>query len=769
MIASLPEKQRNKFFDSLTEEEARALEYNWNFWWARPKQRIPEGDWSNWLIRAGRGWGKRIDIEKEIPTIDGWKKLKHIKKGDTIFDNKGKPTEVLNAHSITKVNKGYELIFDTGETIKADPEHLWFTQSKLERKRKDCNGSVKTTEEIINSIKYKNRETNHRIPVIKPIKYPKKDLSIKPYTLGIWLGDGDSKNFCITTEDKKVLEYIKQDGYTIGNVFDGNKYSISNNSEIKRNNLGQYISNNSLYSKLKKLSIYQNKHIPQKYLEGDVYQRTELLKGLMDSDGYADKSNGWCEFTTINKQLSNQVLQLVSSLGIKARIYKGDATLNGKETSKKYRVKFKTGKKVFKLDRKQSIIDNSTNKQMSRHKNRFIVDYKVVKNIKMRCLTVDSPNGLFLVGRSYITTHNTRTGAETVRQWVKNKVQSIALIGETPADVRDIMIEGESGLLNIFPPDKKPNYIPSKRKIIFNNGVEAHIYSGANPDQLRGPQHEKAWADELASWDYPQETWDNLMFGLRLGENPQTIITTTPRPIKIIRKISKNTDTIITTGSTYANKANLPSSFYKKIVNKYEGTRLGRQEIHAEVLSDSPGALWSYDLFKYVDRKDMPNLKRIVVAIDPAVSNTEKSDETGIIVAGLGVDNRGYILHDGSGMYSPSEWASRAIALYKKFSADKIVGEVNQGGDMVESTLRSVNKNISYKQVRASRGKQLRAEPVSSLYEQEKVFHKKQFNKLEDQLCTWQPGEDSPDRLDALVWALTELMLDEAGPRIRSL
>ncbi|MCF8009637.1 MAG: terminase family protein [Halanaerobiales bacterium] len=385
---------------------------------------------------------------------------------------------------------------------------------------------------------------------------------------------------------------------------------------------------------------------------------------------------------------------------------------------------------------------------------------------KQRIPEGDWSNWLILAGRGW---GKTRTGAETVRKWIKDGVRRIALVAETPADARDIMIEGESGLLNIFPPEKQPKYIASKRKIIFHNGAEAHIYSGANPDQLRGPQHEKAWADELASWDYAQETWDNLMFGLRLGENPQTIVTTTPRPIPVIRELAKDENTHVTKGSTYANRANLPSSFYKKVIGKYEGTRLGRQEIHAEVLSDSPGALWSYDLFKYVDRNDMPNLKRIVVAIDPAMSNTDSSDETGIIVAGLGVDNRGYILHDGSGIYSPATWASRAIALYKKFSADKIVGEVNQGGDMVESTLRSVNKNVSYKKVHASRGKALRAEPVASLYEQEKVYHKKQFSKLEDQLCTWQPGEDSPDRLDALVWAMTELMLNEAGPRIRSL
>lgn len=359
---------------------------------------------------------------------------------------------------------------------------------------------------------------------------------------------------------------------------------------------------------------------------------------------------------------------------------------------------------------------------------------------------------MILAGRGW---GKTRTGAETVRQWVDEGVKRIALVAETPADARDAMIEGESGLLNIFPPGQEPHYEPSKRRVTFYTGATAIIYSGYKPDQLRGPQHEKAWCDELASWKYPQDTWDNLMFGLRLGDDPQAVITTTPRPIPVIKKLVEEDDCKVTKGTTYDNRGNLTKVFFNQIVERYEGTRKGRQEIYAEILSNVPGALWNYDLFEYIDK--CPPLSRIVVGVDPATTNNSDSDETGIIVAGIGINGYGYIIDDRSLKASPNAWAKQAIAGYKAHDGDRIVGEVNQGGDMVETIIRSHDRHIPYKSVRATRGKQIRAEPIVALYEQGKIFHLGQFPTLEDQLCTWEPGKTSPDRMDALVWALTEL------------
>jgi len=250
------------------------------------------------------------------------------------------------------------------------------------------------------------------------------------------------------------------------------------------------------------------------------------------------------------------------------------------------------------------------------------------------------------------------------------------------------------------------------------------------------------------------------MFGLRIGNHPRAVITTTPAPIAVIRNLLKQSEVVITTGTTYENRANLAPSFYKQIISRYEGTRLGRQEIRAELLEEVPGALWNRGWIKC---KTPPDLTRVVVGVDPAVTSNDESDETGIIVAGKGVDGNYYVLADRSARVSPDAWANRAVQAYHDFKADRIIGETNNGGDMVELTLRTVDKDIPYKAVRASRGKQARAEPISALYEQGKVWHTQSFTELEDQLCVWSPESgDSPDRMDALVWAISELSQTEA-------
>ena len=366
---------------------------------------------------------------------------------------------------------------------------------------------------------------------------------------------------------------------------------------------------------------------------------------------------------------------------------------------------------------------------------------------------------LILAGRGW---GKTRTGAEYVRQLVQEGYKRIALIAPTPADARDVMIEGESGLLSVCPEWEMPIYEPSKRRLTFPNGAIATVYSGYKPDQLRGPQHDAFWADELAAWQYLQETWDMLMFGLRLG-NPRGIITTTPRPLPLIKELIKSKNVIVTRGSTYENRENLADAFFNAIIGKYEGTRLGRQELNAEILDDNPNALWNRKNIESNRVTKAPDLKRIIIGVDPNASNTEKSDEIGIIAAGIDNDGIGYILEDLSMLGSPKEWGTTAITGYYKYKADRIVAEINQGGNMVEFVLRSIDKNIPYKGVYASKGKYTRAEPISALYEQNKVKHVGTFPKLEDEMCEWEPGMDSPNRMDALVWALTELMLKDTG------
>jgi len=343
----------------------------------------------------------------------------------------------------------------------------------------------------------------------------------------------------------------------------------------------------------------------------------------------------------------------------------------------------------------------------------------------------------------------------------------IALVGETSADVRDVMIEGESGILSISRPDFKPLYEPSKRRLIWPNGATAMAYSGDEPDQLRGPQHDGAWADEPAKWKCPLEAWDNLEFGLRLGSRPRIVATTTPRPIKLIRDLLQDPMTVVTRGSTYDNAANLAPSFMERMAKKYEGTRLGRQELHAEMLDDVPGALWQRQNIEQHRVSRVPDLVRIIVGVDPAMTSGEDANETGIIIAGKSRDGHVYVLEDLSCRLSPDAWGRRAVSGYRRHRADRIVAEVNNGGDLVERLLRVVDPSVSYRAVRAARGKVTRAEPVAALYEQGHVHHLASFAALEDQMCAFTPDQydGSPDRVDALVWAITELLL--TGQTIR--
>ena len=372
---------------------------------------------------------------------------------------------------------------------------------------------------------------------------------------------------------------------------------------------------------------------------------------------------------------------------------------------------------------------------------------------------------LVMAGRGF---GKTRTGAE----WVRSRVESgasgrIALVARTPADVRDVMIEGDSGLLNVCPPWNRPKYEPTKRRLTWPNGAFALAFSSHEPDQLRGPQFDAAWCDELASWEYPRETWDNLVFGLRLGAGPQCVVTTTPRPIELLRELVARDDVRVTTGSTYENSEFLAPSFLRQIERRYEGTDTGRQEIFAELLDEAEDALWSREWIRHTEAA--PDLLRLAVAIDPAMSSRPSSAETGIIAAGVDDQLCGYVLADGSGRLSPDGWARRAIELFDRYRADRIIGERNNGGDLVGATLRTAagERRLPIKLVTASRGKYARAEPVAALYQQGRVFHVGSFPQLEDQLCTWEPGSStSPDRMDALVWALSHLITERRTTRI---
>ena len=370
----------------------------------------------------------------------------------------------------------------------------------------------------------------------------------------------------------------------------------------------------------------------------------------------------------------------------------------------------------------------------------------------------------------------TRAGAEWVRQVACSDTQArIALVGETEHDVRAVMVEGVSGLLGVHPHWERPIWQPSLRRLAWKNGAVAEIFSAEKYESLRGPQFTAAWCDELAKWRQAEATFDMLQFGLRLGERPRQVITTTPGPIAFLRKLMADPSTALTRAGTVANALNLPASFVEQVFTRYKGTRIGRQELDGEIVEERADALWTRAGLESCRVTAAPELTRIVVAVDPPASSKRGADACGIVAAGRAGDGTIYVIEDASiAGATPQGWASRAIALWRKYEADALIAEINQGGEMVSAVLRSIDSGVPVTTTRATRGKYHRAEPVSQIYEQGRVKHAGNFPALEDEMCDF--GLDglssghSPDRLDALVWAVAALTFAARPlPRIRRL
>lgn len=384
----------------------------------------------------------------------------------------------------------------------------------------------------------------------------------------------------------------------------------------------------------------------------------------------------------------------------------------------------------------------------------------------------------------------TRAGAEWVRSIVeggrprsKGRANRVALVAETLDQAREVMIFGESGIMACSPPDRRPTWIAGRRMLVWPNGATAQTFSAHDPEALRGPQFDAAWVDELAKWKKGAETWDMLQFGLRLGDDPRVCVTTTPRSAPVLRDLLAQPSTVFTHAPTEANRANLAAGFLDEVQRRYAGTRLGRQELAGELLGDIDGALWSTDRIEAIRVDTPPVLSRIVVAVDPSTSGKSTSDDCGIVVVGAVTEGppqnwKAYVLEDAtvSGA-SPLEWAQAAVSAFHRHGADRLVAEVNQGGAMVATVLRQIDPLLPFQPLHASKGKSARAEPVAALYEQGRVRHLRGLSRLEDQMCLMTPtgfkGQGSPDRVDALVWALTTLILDPANsfraPQIRLL
>lgn len=376
----------------------------------------------------------------------------------------------------------------------------------------------------------------------------------------------------------------------------------------------------------------------------------------------------------------------------------------------------------------------------------------------------------------------TRLGAEWVNALVRGlppfatpalRYGRLALVGETLADVRDVMIEGPSGIVGVSQP-WRPRYEPSRRRLVWENGAVATIFSSEDPESLRGHQFDAAWCDEVGKWRNAEACFDMLQFGLRLGNQPRQLITTTPRPSRLIKRLLADPTVLVTRMRTAENAANLAAGFIEAVANRYAGSVLGRQELDGELVEDREDALWTRSMIESAISEKPGELRRIVVAVDPPASSRRTSDACGIIAAGMGNDGRAVVLADATlNAARPQDWATRAVSLYHALAADCLLVEVNQGGEMASAVIRTVDASVPVKPVRAQRGKWLRAEPVAALYQADRVRHAGRFPELEDEMCDFGPdglsGGRSPDRVDALVWALSELLLNgrDAEPRIR--
>lgn len=778
-------------------------------------------------IPTPSGWMLLGDLNIGDEVFDEWGKICRVQ---AVFDS---------PHSHGGV---FELEFSDGTTLVADGDHQWVTWTHAERKKfLRAHGHAvsafpvdwaarptRTTSEVIETFVYGKRgDRNHCIPVPGALELPEADLPIDPYLLGYWLGDGDSKAGVLHVGDDD-LSHVVAEAAAAGepckptrrrtawavSLTNGNGTSSHSTHLTKTQRYEILAAKGRVYAKdlaaaygvpehviystwerdswmrtvehaetfvgrLRLLDVIRNKHIPQQYLRASRAQRLALIQGLMDSDGSVTDGRGHAvEFSVVSERLAQDTLELVRSLGEKPTFAKGTAMLHGVDCGPRFRVTWRPAVFMpFRLSRKAQKVA-PLGAQALRNRHRMLVGYRELPDAPMRCITVDSPNSMYLAGEGMIPTHNSRAAAE----WVRKKAREMpgsrgALVARTAADVRDVIVYGDSGLMSICPPDERPLYEPSKRLLTFPNGTTCLMFSSEEPSQLRGPQFHWGYCEELASWrwladDSGLTAFDNLKIAVRLGDRPQIVIATTPKRISAIRQLFTDAETHpriwITRGRTSDNVGNLSKEYVDTIYGMYEGTALAAQELEGLMLDNVEGALWTQELLDEHRVTALPpstELFRpvVVIGVDPSVAENPR-DECGIVVV-VGTTEPGlaqrhvYVMEDASLLGSPRSWAERVALTARKWGA-VVVAEVNQGGALVRTALENVDPGIRVVDVHSRVGKALRAEPVQLASQQGRVHMVGEFPILEEQLCAWIPEvtRKSPDRLDALVHAATAIL-----------
>ena len=614
----------------------------WQTKWAmtaRPNQLPPAIDWTEAGFMAGRGFGKALALDTPIATTAGWTTMGEIHDGDEIFDENGHPCVVEKAHDVLLGRDCYRVVFDDGSKIVADGEHLWATLSRADRRAKRP-AKVRTTNEIRGSLRVSG-ERNHAIPVAGPLDLANiDDLPIEPYLLGLWLGDGSSAGASITTADPEIVNAFEREGYTMRpwateNCGLAKIYGIVSGIRGSRDpETGRYLGG-GFPEQLRELDLVNNKHVPKIYLRTSASQRLALLQGLVDSDGHVNRSTGNVEFCSINQRIAHGTWELALSLGLKARMYEDRARLNGVDKGARYRVCWQADVSTppARLPRKLSALQPKCAPASSR---RYITAVEPVPSVPVRCITVDSHSSLYLAGRNLIPTHNTRVGAEwlAAASYEDPDAFPSAVIAPTYGDVKFTCFEGPAGLLNVMPKELLIRYNSSDMIIEMKtrSGKTTTIrgFTAEKPERLRGPQHARIWGDELSSWQYDEDTWDMALMGLRLGNNPQILWTTTPKPKELIRKLTEpKKGRFIVRGSTFDNKANLPDSFFAQL-EQYEGTTLGRQELYGELIDPEESGIIKRSWFRlWPAKKPLPNFDWIIMSMDTAFTEATFDKKNG--------------------------------------------------------------------------------------------------------------------------------------------
>ncbi len=806
-IALLPDDERDDILRDLTADDLASAQL-----WLRPRQ-LEVINSKAWLVlyMAGRGAGKALWNEELIPTPAGWKCMGDLVEGDEVFDHAGNPTSVRGVFPQGEVECS-RVSFTDGTSIVASNDHLWtvfrkknhnwytnqhdtrdfdphwwaWTRSQESVHPYTRNGKTvsRRNSQVITNAGAETVPTTEliaghtRIPVAGALKLSHVDLPIDPYVFGAWLGDGTtgSGHMCAGAADAPwMMEQFALRGYTADAV----KIGSSGVVLWKSNRLHEELKAVGLSSGRKR----PKKAVPAVFLRSSYGQRLDFIRGLMDTDGGVSRDGKSAEAGFINFDIASALEESLRSIGYITRMKVKQlkkTTLRDERPFFRVQIRPSTRQNPFCMPRKASLVSETPRSQSARKSMRMITSIESVGKKPATCITVSAESALFLAGRSMVPTHNSRTGAHWVIEKAKVPGTRIALLGRTVADVRDVMVSGESGVLSVSSDDFMPDYMPSVRRLVWPNGSSATTYTSEASNQLRGPQQHFAWADELAAFKQVPDAsgltaWDNLQISTRLGEHPQILATTTPKRTPAMKELLKmavdDPERIeVITGSTLDNKANLSESYIRQIYDMYSGTSLERQELFGEMINAVEGALW---LEGDIQQRFLPHDYKTacvpIIAVDPAV--TSHGDMTGISVMLTTTEydlnkRHVWVVEDLTVQGPPELWSKIVADAYRRWGMGSkhrpiVVAEGNQGYEMIRTILMQEDPTMALVIISAKLNKQLRAQPVSFAYKRGRVFHTKTHDELEQEMFDWEPtARWSPNRMDAMVHGVTSAIID---------